>query len=127
MPTARADIAFGPSRRGMDGVAVEGRVRRAMAATGSEGLADRPPWTLSGGEQRSVSLAAVLAMEPSILLLDEPSSGLDPASRRSLIRVLREIEGIQVVATHDLDLVLDVCDRVIVLARGRLAICATRL
>jgi cobalt/nickel transport system ATP-binding protein len=119
MPTVRADVAFGPSSRGLDDRAVDERVRAALAAAGASHLAHRPPWGLSGGEKRAVSIAAVLALEPSILLLDEPSSGLDPGSRRALIELVPTLPGTLVIASHDLDLVLDLCDRVIVLGGGR--------
>ena len=121
MPTVRADVAFGPSSRGLDAEALEERVRNALAATGTLDLAHRPPWGLSGGEKRAVSIAAVLALEPSILLLDEPSSGLDPAARRSLIELIPTLPGTLLIASHDLDLILDLCDRAIVLGGGRVA------
>jgi cobalt/nickel transport system ATP-binding protein len=119
MPTVAADVAFGPEHQGLGREEVRERVRRALSATGAAELAGRPPWSLSGGEKRAVSVAAALAMEPSILLLDEPSSGLDPASRRELIRLIPTLPGTVIVASHDLDLVLDVCTRVMVLGGGR--------
>ena len=121
MPTVRTDVAFGPEHRGLAPREVEERVRRALTAAGAVALASRPPWGLSGGEKRAVSIAAVLALEPAIVLLDEPSSGLDPLSRRELIRLLPTLTGTIVVASHDLDLVLEVCDRVLVLGGGRAA------
>jgi cobalt/nickel transport system ATP-binding protein len=120
MPTVRADVAFGPEHRGLAPREVEERVRSALAAAGASELGSRPPWGLSGGEKRAVSIATVLALEPPILLLDEPSSGLDPVSRRDLIRLIPTLPGTLLVATHDLDLVLDVCDRVIVLRSGQM-------
>lgn len=121
MPTVAADVAFGPEHQGLGPEAVRTRVQRALSATGAQRLAARPPWGLSGGEKRAVSIAAVLAMEPSILLLDEPSSGLDPASRRELINLLPTLPGTVIVASHDLDLVMEVCTRVLVLGGGRVA------
>jgi cobalt/nickel transport system ATP-binding protein len=121
MPTVGADVAFGPEHQGLRPGEVEDRVHRALAATGAAELAARPPWGLSGGEKRAVSIAAVLAMEPSILLLDEPSAGLDPASRRDLLKIIPTIPGTVIVASHDLDLVIDVCTRVIVIGGGRVA------
>jgi cobalt/nickel transport system ATP-binding protein len=118
MPTVAADVAFGPEHQGLRQEEVRERVQRALSATGATELAARPPWGLSGGEKRAVSIAAVLAMEPSILLLDEPSSGLDPASRRKLIGLIPTLPGTVIVASHDLDLVLEVCDRVLVLGDG---------
>lgn len=121
MATARADVAFGPRSRGLDEKSVESRVEAALATTGSSRLADRPPWELSDGEKRAVSIAAVLALEPTLLLCDEPSAGLDPVSRRELIRLLPSVPGTLVVASHDLDMILDVCDRVVILGDGRVA------
>jgi cobalt/nickel transport system ATP-binding protein len=121
MPTVRADVAFGPASRGLDGQTVDDRVRAALDAAGASPLAHRPPWELSGGEKRLASIAAVLALEPSILLLDEPSSGLDPASRRGLIELVPTLRGTLLIASHDLDLVLDLCDRVVVLGGGRVS------
>ena len=119
--TVVADVAFGPASRGRDVQAVEQSVRSALAATGTSHLARRPPWSLSGGEKRAASIAAVLALEPALLLLDEPSSGLDPASRRSLVTLIPTLAGTLVIASHDLDLVLDTCHRVLVLGAGRIA------
>jgi cobalt/nickel transport system ATP-binding protein len=121
MPTVGADVAFGPEHQGLRRAEVDERVRRALTATGAAGLSGRPPWGLSGGEKRAVSIAAVLSMEPSILLLDEPSAGLDPASRRDLMGLIPTIPGTVIVASHDLDLVIDVCTRVIVIGGGRVA------
>ena len=90
----------------------------ALRRTGIEELAARPPHRLSGGEKRRAAIASVLAMSPDVLVLDEPSAGLDPHGRRALIGLLREFTHTKIVATHDLDLVLDLCERTIVLDRG---------
>jgi cobalt/nickel transport system ATP-binding protein len=82
-------------------------------------LKDRPPYRLSGGEKRAVAIASVLSMSPDILVMDEPSTGLDPRARRLLIDQLRSFHHTKIIATHDLDLVLDLCDRTIVLHDGR--------
>ncbi|KAF5041395.1 Energy-coupling factor transporter ATP-binding protein EcfA2 [anaerobic digester metagenome] len=82
-------------------------------------MSDRQTYKLSGGEKRSVSIACVLSMEPDILLMDEPSSNLDPKSRRRLISILKEFKHTKIIATHDLDMVLDVCERTIVIGEGR--------
>jgi cobalt/nickel transport system ATP-binding protein len=87
---------------------------------GAGHLAARAPYHLSGGEKRAVAIAGVIAMGPDVLLLDEPSAGLDPAARRRLIGLLRGFEHTRIVATHDLDLVLDVCRRVLVMDAGRI-------
>jgi cobalt/nickel transport system ATP-binding protein len=119
MPTVEEDVAFGPANLGLPPEEVEARVAAALVRVGAEGLRRRPPHRLSGGEKRAVSIAAVLAMSPDVLVMDEPSSNLDPASRRALVEQLRRFEHTKIVASHDLDLVLDVCERTIVLAGGR--------
>ena len=119
MPTVEEDVAFGPLNMGLPADEVRARVRAALEAVDALPLAARAPYRLSGGEKRAVAIAGVLAMAPSILVLDEPSAGLDPAARRRLIGLLRSFSHTKVIATHDLDLVLDVCSRVLVLHRGR--------
>lgn len=121
MPTVEDDVAFGPANLGLPPEEVEARVVMALERVGAFHLRRRPPHRLSGGEKRAVSIAAVLAMSPDILVMDEPSSNLDPASRRALIGQLTAFEHTKIVATHDLDLVLDVCARTIVLEAGRVA------
>ena len=96
-------------------------MKHALDAVDAGPLAPRAPWRLSGGEKRRVAIATVLAMSPDILVLDEPSSGLDPRSRREVIELLRAFHHTRIIATHDLDLVLDVCGRTIVLDRGKVA------
>ena len=119
MPTVQDDVAFGPSNLGLSAQEVQTRVRAALESVGAAHLAARAPYRLSGGEKRVVAIAGVLAMAPSILVLDEPSSGLDPAARRRLIGLLRSFTQTRVIASHDLDLVLDVCRRVVVLHDGK--------
>jgi cobalt/nickel transport system ATP-binding protein len=118
MPTAYDDVAFGPLNLGFPPEEVETRVIKALDTVGAAHLKDRPPYKLSGGEKRAVAIATVLAMSPDILVLDEPSSGLDPQARRQLIALLRSFDHTKIIATHDLDLVLDVCHRTIVLNAG---------
>ncbi len=118
MPTVYDDVAFGPLNQGLPPDEVDSCVREALARVGAAHLADRPPYRLSGGEKRAAAIAAVIAMAPDILVLDEPSAGLDPRARRSLIGLLREFEHTKIIATHDLDLVLDLCPRTIVLREG---------
>ena len=119
MPTAVEDVAFGPQNQGLPPEAVEERVSRALKRVGATGLRDRSPQRLSGGEKRAVAIAAVLAMEPKVLLLDEPSASLDPRARRRLIGLLQGLERTRVLVTHALDLALEVCERTVVLAGGR--------
>jgi cobalt/nickel transport system ATP-binding protein len=120
MPTVQDDVAFGPSNLGLPAPQVQARVRAALEAVDAAHLASRPPYRLSGGEKRAVAIAGVLAMAPAVLVLDEPSAGLDPAGRRRLIGLLRSFTQTRVIATHDLDLVLEVCQRVLILHHGRL-------
>lgn len=119
MPTVAEDVAFGPLNLGLPADEVEIRVQRALARVGIEHLRARPPYKLSGGEKRAVSIATVLAMSPDILVMDEPSANLDPRARRMLIALLAGFQHTKIIATHDLDLVLDLCPRTIVLHEGR--------
>ncbi|MGE5549604.1 MAG: energy-coupling factor ABC transporter ATP-binding protein [Bacteroidota bacterium] len=119
MPTVHDDVAFGPLNLRLPPDEVERRVTRALETVGAAHLEDRPPYKLSGGEKRLAAIAAVLAMEPDILVMDEPSAGLDPLARRCLIQLLADFAQTKIVATHDLDLVLDLCRRTIVLSEGR--------
>lgn len=120
MPTVHDDVAFGPLNLGLPPEEVEERVMEALSVVGATHLKDRPPYRLSGGEKRAVAIASVLSMSPSILVMDEPSSNLDPRARRQLIHLLCAFEHTKIIATHDLDMVLDLCSRVIVLKGGRL-------
>ena len=120
MPTVQEDVAFGPRNQGLPGAEVQQRVHAALLQVGALHLASRAPWRLSGGEKRAVAIAGVLAMQPQVLVLDEPSSGLDPSARRRLIGLLQTCTPTRVMATHDLDLVLDACQRVVVLHQGTL-------
>ena len=119
MPTVEDDVAFGPANLGLPRDEVEAQVAAALDRVGALHLRQRPPHRLSGGEKRAVAIATVLAMSPGVLVMDEPSSNLDPRARRRLIEQLRAFEHTKIVATHDLDLVLDVCARTIVLSGGR--------
>jgi cobalt/nickel transport system ATP-binding protein len=119
MPTVAEDIAFGPLNIGLTPDEAGVRVDEALRMVGAEHLKNRPPYRLSGGEKRGVAIAAVLACSPDILVMDEPSANLDPRSRRMLITLLRGFTHTKIVATHDLDLVLDLCERTIVLHEGR--------
>ncbi|MDP1691828.1 MAG: ABC transporter ATP-binding protein [Burkholderiaceae bacterium] len=118
MPTVEEDVAFGPLNLGLPPDEAKARVREALERVGAAHLAARAPYRLSGGEKRAVAIAGVLAMAPSILVLDEPSAGLDSAARRRLIELLRSFSHTRIIATHDLDLVLDVCSRVLVMHEG---------
>lgn len=119
MPSVAEDVAFGPVNLGCTAQEVDERVAEALSQVGIAHLAARAPHRLSGGEKRLVAIAGVLAMRPAVLVLDEPSAGLDPAARRRLIDLLRGLAQTRVLATHDLDLALEVCSRAWVLHEGR--------
>lgn len=121
MPTVAEDVGFGPLNLGLPPEDVARRVDEALTRVDALRLKERPPYRLSGGEKRTVAIATVLAMEPSILVMDEPSSGLDPQARRRLIGLLASFEHTKILATHDLDLAVDLCERTIVLRAGGLA------
>lgn len=120
MPTVREDVAFGPMNAGLGRAEVERRVDDALGRVGATAFADRAHSALSGGERRRVSIATVLSMDVELLVLDEPTSNLDARGRRAVAAVLRELPLTQLLATHDLELVAAVCDRVLVLDDGRL-------
>jgi cobalt/nickel transport system ATP-binding protein len=119
-PTVAEDVAFGPLNLGVPPVEARERAAESLRAVGMADAGERVPFQLSGGEKRRAALAGVLAMRPAVLLLDEPSMFLDPRGRRELIDVIRQLPGTKLIATHDLELVLDLCSRVIVLDGGRL-------
>ena len=118
MPSVRDDVAFGPANLGVKGQALEARVQDALAKVGMSEYVDRPPHHLSYGQRRRVAVATVLAMEPEVLVLDEPSSNLDPASRRELADILRSIDVTVLMVTHDLPYALELCPRSVVLSDG---------
>ena len=119
MPTVFDDVAFGPLNLGLDEAHVRERVESALSRVNGLALKNKPPHHLSAGEKSAVAIAAVMAMEPDILAMDEPAANLDPRSRRSLIGLLRTFRHSKLVASHDLDLILDVCERCIVIGEGR--------
>ncbi|NLV92219.1 MAG: energy-coupling factor transporter ATPase [Firmicutes bacterium] len=128
--TVAADIAFGPKNLGLEGEALEARVRKAMSQVhlNYEELRDRSPFELSGGQKRRVALAGVLAMEPKVLVLDEPSAGLDPKSRRDLLALVKELHesGLSIVfVTHNMSEVAMLAERLVVMHRGRIAMDGT--
>jgi cobalt/nickel transport system ATP-binding protein len=119
MPTVQDDVAFGPFNLGLSPEAVEERVAGALAQVGAGHLREKPPYHLSGGEKKRVAIATVLAMAPSVLVMDEPTNGLDPHARRRLIGLIRDFDHTRILTSHDLDMVLDLCERVIVLHEGK--------
>jgi cobalt/nickel transport system ATP-binding protein len=120
MPTIYDDVAFGPYNLGIPRDEIDRRVMDALSRVGIEHLKDKPPYRLSAGEKRRATIATVLSMTPDILVMDEPTTGLDPLGRRQIIAILKEFTHTKIIATHDLDLVMDLCDRTIVLHNGRI-------
>lgn len=118
MPTVREDIAFGPYNMGKRGEELDQIVNEALDQVGMRDFADRAPHHLSFGQRRRVAVAGVLAMKPEILVLDEPSSNLDPASRRELATILKSLDVTILMVTHDLPYALELCDRSVVLSGG---------
>jgi cobalt/nickel transport system ATP-binding protein len=118
MPTVFDDVAFGPLNLGMDETSVRERVHEALRLVNSLDLCNKPPHHLSSGQKSAVAIAAVISMEPDILVMDEPAANLDPKSRRSLITLLKTFTHSKIIASHDLDLILDVCQRCIVIKDG---------
>lgn len=119
MPNVGEDVAFGPANLGLRGEELERRVDIALSAVGGEDLAARPSHHLSGGERRRAALATVLAMEPEVLVFDEPSSDLDGAGRRELVAALSPLPLTLIVITHDLPLALELCPRSVIMRDGR--------
>jgi cobalt/nickel transport system ATP-binding protein len=120
MPTVRDDVAFGPSNLGLRGDELAARTADALAAVGMAHAAERPPHHLSFGERRRVALATVLAMQPDVLVLDEPSSNLDPVARRELAEIVLGLDVTTIMVTHDLPFALQLCGRAVILDGGRI-------
>ncbi len=120
MTTVAQDVAFGPRNYGYAEEEVQERTRTALAAVHIPHLANQSVYKLSGGEKKLASIAGILALSPDLLLLDEPSAALDPKNRRQLIRILHELPGAHLIASHDLDFIADTCQRTILLGEGRI-------
>jgi cobalt/nickel transport system ATP-binding protein len=118
--TVADDVAFGPVNLGWDRERIPKAVALQLERLGLTGLSDRPPFQLSGGEKRRAAMAAMMVLEPKLLLLDEPTAHLDPRGRREFIETARSLSGCLLMATHDLELALDLCPRTILLDHGRL-------
>ena len=120
MTTVQEDVAFGPTNYGLPQEEVNRRVDEALRLTHIEHLRDKQVYKLSGGEKKLASIATILSMEPDIILMDEPSVALDPQNRRPLINLLNDLAPMKIIASHDLDFVLDTCDRVVLLYEGEI-------
>jgi cobalt/nickel transport system ATP-binding protein len=120
MPTVLEDVSFGPLNQGLPPTEVERRVGEALASVRMDDAAGRAPYQLSMGERRRVAIATVLAMRPSLLVLDEPSANLDPRARRELLEVLEDIDRTMLLTTHDLPMAAELCERAVILADGEI-------
>ncbi len=121
MSTVFDDVAFGPLNLGLTPDEVTSRVGKALETVGVSQLSNRPPHRLSSGQKRRVAIASVLSMSPDILVMDEPSTGLDPQARTQLIGLLKTFKHTKIIATHDLDMVADLCERTIVMHNGQVS------
>lgn len=119
-PTVFEDVAYGPAYQGLEKRVVAERVRQALSAVHMGDYASRNPYHLSGGEKKRIAIATVLSMQPSILVLDEPTAGLDPRARRELIALLQELPQTMIIASHDLGLVEQLTPRVVILNQGKI-------
>jgi cobalt/nickel transport system ATP-binding protein len=120
MPTVFEDVAFGPLNLGLSPEKVNRRVDEALGIVGGLAWKHKPPHHLSVGQKSAVAIASVIAMQPDILVMDEPASSLDPRSRRDLINLLKSFNHTKIVASHDLDFILDTCRRCIVIKEGKI-------
>ena len=121
MPTVYEDMIFAPLNYGLSREETEARVERVLKALGLEDLKHRHNHRISGGEKRMAAIATILAMEPEVILMDEPTSALDPYNRRVVINTIRTLPQTKIITSHDLDMILDTCDRVILLSHGEIA------
>ena len=121
MPTVYEDMIFGPLNYGLSKEEAETRVDRVLRDLNLEELKHRHNHKLSGGEKRMAAIATILAMEPEIIVMDEPSTALDPCNRRTVINTINRLPQTKIIASHDLDMILDTCQRVILLSHGRIA------
>ena len=120
MPTVYEDMIFAPLNYGLSREEAERRVDAVLEQLGLQELKHRHNHRISGGEKRMAAIATILAMEPEVILMDEPSSALDPCNRRLVINTIRALPQTKLITSHDLDMILDTCRRVILLDRGRI-------
>jgi ABC-type cobalt transport system, ATPase component len=121
MTSVYDDVAFGPRNYRLDENEVEVRVNQALEEVGIQHLKDRPPYKLSGGEKKLAAIAAVISMKPDILIMDEPTASLDPKARRKIMNILKGFSHTKIITSHDLDMIMDMCTRTIVLKNGKIA------
>ena len=121
MPTVYEDMIFGPMNYGMSREDADRRVDEVLASLNLTELKHRSNHKISGGEKRMAAIATILAMQPEVILMDEPSTALDPVNRRTVINTVNSLKQTKLIASHDLDMILDTCDRVILLSRGKIA------
>ncbi len=120
MPTVYEDVAFGPENMGFGNSQIQDRVKQALDAMDLQGYEEKSAHHLSGGEKKRVAIASVLSMEPELLILDEPTTNLDPHSRRGLINLLAGMNITQIIAGHDLEMIMDICDRIAIVNHGKI-------
>ena len=118
MPTVYEDMIFGPRNYGLSKEETENKVDAVLEQLGLQALKHRHNHKISGGEKRMAAIATILAMEPEMILMDEPSTALDPVNRRTVIRTINALSQTKLIASHDLDMILDTCQRVILLSHG---------
>ena len=121
MPTVYEDMIFGPRNYGLSKEETDRRVDTVLAQLGLQDLKHRHNHKISGGEKRMAAIATILAMEPEMILMDEPSTALDPVNRRTVINTINRLPQTKLIASHDLDMILDTCQRVILLSHGAIA------
>ena len=121
MPTVYEDMIFGPRNYGLSKEETDRRVDAVLAQLGLQSLKHRYNHKISGGEKRMAAIATILAMEPEMILMDEPSTALDPVNRRTVINTINRLPQTKLIASHDLDMILDTCQRVILLSHGAIA------
>ena len=120
MSTVYEDVAFAPRNYGLSATEVNKRVMHALELTGITHLKDKQIYKMSGGEKKLASIATILSMYPDIILMDEPSIALDPKNRRNLIHLLNSFDHLKIIASHDLDMILETCSRTILMADGKI-------
>lgn len=120
LPTVFDDVSFGPMNMGLDKEEIKFRTQKALEAVGMSGFEKRLSHHLSFGQKKRIAIATVLSMGPEILVLDEPTSNLDPRNRRNLVDLLKTFRTTKIIATHDMGMVANVCERVVVMSQGKI-------